>query len=336
MPAIRLNSAAAIHAEPGSTLLDATAAAGMQIPYSCKTGRCGTCRCRVVSGSTKALAPESGLTPAEQADGWILSCVRSAQTDLVIEAETLGSIRLPEPKTLPCKISLLDRLAPDVLRVGLRLPPTSTLDYLPGQYIELIGQGGLRRSFSLANAGAKGDPLELHIRAIAGGAMSRYLFDTAKVGDLLRLRGPLGTFFLRDITGRDLYFLATGTGIAPVKAILEALPALSIDEQPRTLTVLWGGRTPADLYCDIASLPGEHALIPVLSRAGDDWTGACGHVQDVLLARHPDLSNASVYACGSDAMIHSARSSLLQAGLAERHFHSDAFVCSSPTTTPEP
>lgn len=334
MPAIRLNSAAAIHAEPGSTLLDATAAAGMQIPYSCKTGRCGTCRCRVVSGSTKALAPESGLTATELANGWILSCVRSAQTDLVIEAETLGSIRLPEPKTLPCKISLLDRLAPDVLRVGLRLPPTSTFDYLPGQSIELIGRDGLRRSFSLATAAATGAALELHIRAIDGGAMSRYLFDTAKVGDLLRLRGPLGTFFLRDIAGRDLYFLATGTGIAPVKAMLEALS--SADSQPRSITLLWGGRQHADLYLDMASIGGSHTCIPVLSQADDDWDGARGHVQDVLLVRHPDLSNASVYACGSDAMIHSARSSLLQAGLAERHFHSDAFVCSSPTTTPEP
>ena len=223
MSRVHLNADCEFNAEPGVTLLDAASAAAIQLPYSCKTGRCGTCKCRVVSGSTRALAPESGLTPAEQADGWILSCVRSAETDLVIEAETLGSIHLPEPKTLPCKISLLDRLAPDVLRVGLRLPPTQAFDYLPGQYIELIGRDGLRRSFSLATAAATGAALELHIRAIDGGAMSRYLFDTAKVGDLLRLRGPLGTFFLRDIAGRDLYFLATGTGIAPVKAMLEAL-----------------------------------------------------------------------------------------------------------------
>lgn len=336
MPRVHLNADCEFNAEPGVTLLDAASAAGIQLPYSCKTGRCGTCKCQVHSGSTRATAPESGLTALERANGWILSCVRSAQTDLVIEAETLGNIRLPEPRTLPCKIASLDRVAPDVLCIGLRLPPTQAFEFLPGQYLELIGQGGLRRSFSLANAGANGGLLELHIRAIDGGVMSRYLFDAAKVGDLLRLRGPLGTFFLRDIASRDLYFLATGTGIAPVRAMLEALPALSIDEQPRTLTVLWGGRTPTDLYCDLAGLQGEHAFIPVLSRAGDDWAGARGHVQDVLLARQPDLSNAAVYACGSDAMIHAARAALVHAGLAEHRFHSDAFVCSSPTATSEP
>jgi len=334
MPTIRINSETPIHAETGTSILDAASAASIQLPYSCKTGRCGTCKCRLIEGTTTTRLPEAGLSDAEKAAGWILSCVRSAQTDLEIEAETLGDIALPAARTLPCRISALDRPAVDVLRVRLRLPPTQAFAFLPGQYIELIGHNGLRRSFSLANASAPGGELELHVRAIDGGAMSRYLFDVAKVGDLLRLRGPLGTFFLRDIAGRDLYFLATGTGIAPVKAMLEALS--SADEQPRSVTVLWGGRQPADLYLDMASILGNHSFIPVLSRADAAWEGARGHVQDVLLARRPDLSNAAVYACGSDAMIHSARAALTQAGMAEQQFHSDAFVCSSPTTTPEP
>ena len=148
-----------------------------------------------------------------------------------------------------------------------------------------------------------------------------------------RLRGPLGTFFLRDVAGVDLVFLATGTGIAPIKAILESLPGLQPDQRPGSVTVLWGGRVASDLYLDIGSIPGEHRFIPVLSRAGDDWAGARGHVQDVLLGLRPDLGNTAVYACGSDAMIHGARDALLRAGLPERRFHSDAFVCSAAPAT---
>jgi len=171
--------------------------------------------------------------------------------------------------------------------------------------------------------------LELHIREVPGGVMSRYWFDEAKANDLLRLHGPLGTFFLRDVAGRDLVFLATGTGIAPVKAMLEGLAQASAADRPRSVTVCWGGRVPADLYWDAAAIDLEHRFLRVLSRADAAWTGERGHVQDLLLRRHPDWSATSVYACGSDAMIHGAREQLLAAGLDASQFHSDAFVCSA-------
>ena len=300
------------------------------IPYSCRTGRCSTCRCRVVNGETRALATENGLTDAEMADGWILSCVRTATTDVILEVDTLDGLTLPPPRTLPCRIGSIERVGPDVLRILLRLPPAALFEFMPGQYLEMIGPGGIRRSYSLAAAcPIARATLELHIRAVDGGTMSHYWFHYAKDNDLLRLYGPLGTFVLRDVAGIDLILLATGTGIAPVKAILESLPTLDPVESPRSVTVLWGGRVPADLYIDIGALPGNHRYIPVLSRAGGDWVGACGHVQDVLLAMQPDLRDAAVYACGSDTMIHGARTALLRAGLPARRFHSDAFVCSA-------
>ena len=162
--------------------------------------------------------------------------------------------------------------------------------------------------------------------------MSDYWFNRARTDDLLRLRGPLGTFVLRDVGGLDLVLLATGTGIAPLKAILESLPSLGPAQAPRSVTVLWGGRVPADLYLDISAMPGAHRFVPVLSRAGADWPGARGHVQDVLRGLQPELGNAAVYACGSDAMIRSARDALTGAGLPDRRFHSDAFVCSAAAT----
>lgn len=328
MPNVRTTTDAVFESSPGISLLDAAAHAGILLPYSCKTGRCSTCKCRVISGRTSTLLPETGLSDEEKADSWILACARAAESDLLIEAQELGNVTLPPARTLPCKINAIQRMAPDVVRILLRLPPASDFAFLPGQYIDIIGNAGVRRSYSLANASAAGGTLELHIRAIKAGAMTDYWFRQAKNNDLLRLHGPLGTFFLESCAGMDLIFLATGTGIAPIKAILESLPR-EPEQQPGSVTVLWGGRTPTDLYLDIAAMPGTHRYIPVLSRADGTWSGTRGHVQDVLLALLPDLDNTAVYACGSDAMIHGARETLLRAGLPEQRFHSDAFVCSA-------
>jgi CDP-4-dehydro-6-deoxyglucose reductase len=311
-----------------TSLLDAALAAGIALPYSCRTGRCSTCKAQVHGGGTRALVAESGLTAAELADGWILTCARTADADVALEAESLGLVALPPVKTVPCRIAQLERLAPDVLRVVLRLPPTAGFAYIPGQYIDVIGPNSIRRSYSLANAPSEDKLLELHIRAVENGAMSRFWFNEAKVNDLLRLNGPLGTFFLRDTADVDLIFLATGTGIAPVKAILESLAHLPAEQSPRSVTVLWGGRHAQDLYLDIAGIGGSHTYVPVQSRPDAGWPGQAGYVQDVLLRLNPDLKNAAVYACGSDAMIHGARQRLVEAGLPPKRFYSDAFVCS--------
>jgi CDP-4-dehydro-6-deoxyglucose reductase len=159
--------------------------------------------------------------------------------------------------------------------------------------------------------------------------MSNYWFSQAKANDLLRLNGPLGTFFLRDTANVDLVFLATGTGIAPVKALLESLETLPGDQNPKSITVMWGARTPEDLYYDVKAISGTYRYVPVLSRAPTDWTGAQGYVQQALLSILPDLSNAMVYACGSDAMIRGAQKTLTAAGLPANRFFSDAFVCSA-------
>jgi CDP-4-dehydro-6-deoxyglucose reductase len=331
MAYVRLNSGKKFEASNDVSLLEAAKISGVSLPYSCKTGRCSTCKCRVVSGDTKALAAEIGLTQNEKADGWILSCVRSATTDLFLEVEDLGGVVLPPAKTQVCRISSLEKVAPDVVKVVLRLPPNVILNFIPGQYIDLIGPGGVRRSYSLANAPKTDNTLELHIRAVENGAMSHYWFSEAKVNDLLRLHGPQGTFFMRNIAQRDLVFLATGTGIAPVKAMLEALPSFSLHELPRSVSVLWGGRNECDLYLDVGEIPGTFQYTPVLSRSAT-WRGERGYIQDVLLRQRSDLSNCAVYACGSDAMIHCARHALTAAGLYSDHFYSDAFVCSGSVT----
>ncbi len=279
MFSIEIATGTCFQASEKDTLLTAAETSRKHFPYSCRTGRCSTCKCKVISGTSVALHEELGLTESEKAEGWILSCVRSATSDMVLEVEDLGGVSLPVAKTVPCRIQELNRLASDVMQARLRLPPTADFSYLPGQYIDVIGPAGIRRSYSLANAHATDKHLELHVRAVPGGAMSEYWFQQAKINDLLRLNGPLGTFFLRQVAGLDLVFLATGTGIAPVKSMLEGMNALSVDEQPRSVTFYWGGREPQDLYCDVSEFCGSARYVPVLSQADDTWSGARGYIQ---------------------------------------------------------
>jgi CDP-4-dehydro-6-deoxyglucose reductase len=323
---VQLSSGREFAVESGATLLDAASAAGIILPYSCRTGRCSTCKAFVRSGETRPLTDEIGLGTEEIDAGWILTCVRTAETNAELEIEDLGAVRLPRPKTLPCRVAELEKLAPDVLRVKLRLPPTSNFSFVPGQYIDVIGMNGTRRSYSLANNIHTETLLELHVRAVNDGAMSEYWFNCAKIDDLLRLNGPLGTFFLREYANIDIIFLATGTGIAPVKAMLESLTHVPELQRPRSITVLWGGRKPEDFYIDIAAIPLEYRFIPVISRPYNGWTGAEGYVQNVLLSTAADLRAAAVYACGSSGMINSAKQILSHAGLRSGRFYSDAFV----------
>lgn len=328
--AITISSGKTYDAQSGEALLDAALRQHIVLDYSCRTGRCSSCKGRVISGETAAMHEELGLSAEERAQGFILTCVRQACGPVELEIDDLGDIELPEAKTLPCRIQSLERLSHDVLRVVLRLPPSTPLIFLPGQYVDVIGADGLRRSYSLANAPREDKQLELHIREVPDGAMSQYWFQRAQANDLLRLRGPMGTFFLREQAGQDLVFLATGTGIAPVKAILESLARMDDTAQPRSVTIYWGGRRRDDLYWQ----PPDQAhlrFVPVLSRADEGWIGARGYVQDLLLQDQPDLARTLVYACGSDAMIHSAQALLRKAGLPDKRFHSDAFVCSAAT-----
>ena len=311
------------------TILNAAGKSGVALAYSCRTGRCSTCKCKVISGDTVSLVDEVGLTQKEKDSGWILSCTRSATSNLEIEIDDLGDLILPKPALFPCRVSSIDRVSKHVVRVSLRLPPTSRFNILPGQYVDIIGHSGIRRSYSVANH-VTDNILEFHVGEVDGGCLSDYWFREAKMNDLLRLNGPLGTFFLRSIKDQDVVFLATGTGIAPIKAMIESITLLAPEEHPNSLTVFWGGRTLDDLYFDPSA---NHKLIryvPVLSRSAADWGGQQGYVQDAFLNEDPELSNCVVYACGSEKMIRSSFEILLKSGLPEKNFFSDVFLPTGP------
>ena len=334
MAQITLANGTRFSAEPGTSLLDAALAQGVVLEHSCRTGRCGSCKARVVRGSTASLRAPVSLTDDEARGGWILTCTDEASSDLELDVEDLGALAGIETRVTPARIDTLERLADDVVRVTLRLPPRSPLKFLAGQYVDVTSPAGVKRSYSIASAAAAGDRIELQVRHVEGGQLSAYWFGQAKANDLLRFNGPRGTFFLRPVAGLDVIFLATGTGIAPILSMLAQLAALPEDERPASVALYWGGRHREDHYLDPSAALAGLRYVPVMSRGDVAWTGARGHVQDVLIheVAHgvaAPLANAVVYACGSEAMIHGARSLLLHAGLSQRRFFSDAFVSSN-------
>ena len=327
MPSVALKNQRSFLADSHVSILDSALGHGIVLEHSCRSGRCGVCKAGVVSGETAVLRPEESLTNAERDAGQILTCCRAATSDVSLDIADLSRLRGVTTKTLPCRIARLERLSDDVVGVSLRLPPNQRLPYLAGQYIDVIARG-VRRSYSIANSPAAGEQLELQIRRFRDGILSRFWFDEAATGDLLRFEGPLGTFFFRGSAAGPIIFLATGTGIAPVKALLEDLAADPAAAEGRKIFVYWGNREAGDLYWqpDVNGL--DVTFIPVLPRAGEEWRGRRGYVQDAALADHGSLEDAEVYACGSQDMIRGAEALLTANGLSPSNFYSDAFVTS--------
>lgn len=325
---VTLSDGTSFEAEDEESILDAALRNGIVLEHSCKTGRCGVCRAKVKMGSTQVLREEEGLAAEDVAAGFVLTCCRTVTSDLVIDADDISILSGIASKTLPCRIDTLELVSPDVMRVRLRLPPNAGFVYLGGQYLDVIWKDGIRRSYSIANANDKSGRIELHIRNVLGGIMSQYWFEMAKENDLLRIEGPKGSFCLRG-SSLDIVFLATGTGMAPVKAMLE-----SIEENPsvwegRNISVYWGGRREEDIYF-VPAIDGVAVnFVPVLSRADTEWQGRRGYVQNALIEDIANFQDVAVYACGSEKMIGAAKEMLVGRGLPERRFYSDAFVSSN-------
>lgn len=317
--------------EAGQTVLSAALDAGFALPYGCRNGACGACKGKILEGQVDyGDYQASTLSDEDRHRGLALFCSAKPKSDLVLEVKEVGAAKDIPVKTLPCRIERMERLSDDVMQLFLKLPANERLQFLPGQYIDFLLKDGKRRSFSLANAPEEDALLELHVRHVAGGEFTEHVFNTMQVKDIMRINGPLGSFFLRE-SDKPAIFLATGTGFAPIKSILNHA---FHHETDRPLVLYWGARTLQDMYlAELASqwqqLHGDFTFIPVLSQAGADWPGRTGYVQDAVLADFSDLSGYQVYACGSPAMVDAARKACLGHGLPEDEFFSDAFAFQS-------
>lgn len=325
-------------------ILTAALRAGFLIPYGCKNGACGSCKGRVIEGDVVLGNYQTTTLPElERAQGKTLFCVARPAGDVTVEARDVRKTGDVVLKTLPCRIEHLDRVVDDVMLMRFKLPANERLQFKAGQYVEFLLKDGKRRSFSMANAPHDDALIELHIRHTPGGLFTDRVFAASepalKVRDILRIEGPHGSFFLREESNKPIIFVASGTGFAPIKAIIEHMLH---SENKRHITLYWGGRRPRDLYLNhlAAAWAEKHAAqltyVPVVSEAlpEDGWTGRTGFVHRAVMQDFADLSTHQVYACGAPIVVDSARTDFTaERGLSEDDFFADSFTLAAAASS---
>ncbi len=317
-------------------LLEAALRQGINLPYGCKNGACGSCKGKVLEGLvTHGQHSESALSKADETAGGILFCCSHPQSDLLIEAREVQGAGDIAIRKVPCRVNAMTKPSDDVAILKLQLPAAERFQFLAGQYLEFLLKDGQRRAYSIANAPEQEGPLELHIRHLPGGLFTDFVFGAVtpalKEKDILRFEGPLGSFFLREDSKKPIIFVAAGTGFAPIKSIIEQMQAKKIN---RPIHLYWGGRRPSDLYLDNLCKSWEKEIadfkyIPVISDAlaEDAWQGRTGFVHQAVMTDHPDMSAFQVYACGAPVMVNAARNDFsAKCQLLEDEFFADSFT----------
>lgn len=312
--------------EDGESVLDGALRQGVGLPYGCRNGFCGACKCKVAEGSVSYDEAPGGLSEEDRVAGHAFLCKAKPEGDLTIEVEELEAEEI-KPEVFTAKVVKLERLADDVMMVGLGLPESERLQFRAGQYIDLFMADGRKRAFSLANAPHCDEMLELHIRHVEGGEFTGWVFDGMKLGDELKFEGPLGSFHLREESERPILLVGGGTGFAPLKGIVEHAFAEGVKNEMR---LYWGARGEKDLYLDELpkswdAINGHFHYVPVLSQPGDSWSGRGGWVHEAVAADIEDLSGFDVYMSGPPAMIDSAKTLFMERGVPEDRIFSDAF-----------
>lgn len=330
-----LPSGRSFTANTDEPLLAAAIRQGIGLPYGCKDGACGSCKCKMLEGTVVHGTHQlKALSADEEAAGFILTCCGVAQSDVVIESRQVTDESAFPIRKMPSRVSSMALAAPDVMVIRLQLPASDVLKYHAGQYVEFLLRDGDRRSYSMANAPhtqAATPGVELHLRYMAGGKFTEHVFGTMKEKEILRIEGPYGSFFLREDSAKPMVLLASGTGFAPIKAMIEHMQHKNIT---RPAVLYWGGRRPLDLYMNewvlakLAEMP-YLRYVPVVSNAlpEDAWTGRTGFVHRAVMEDFPDLSAYQVYACGAPIVVESARDDFSAlAGLPAEEYFADSFT----------
>jgi CDP-4-dehydro-6-deoxyglucose reductase, E3 len=319
---------------PDQAILAAGIAQGIGLPYGCKDGACGSCKCKLVSGTvTHGPHQAKALSDIEEANGFVLTCCGIPHSDVVLESRQVTEAGAFPIKKMPSRVTLMEKKSHDVMLVRLQLPASDAFQYHAGQYIEVILRDGARRSYSMGNAAhmqAETPGIELHIRHMAGGKFTEHVFNAMKEKEIMRIEGPFGSFFLRE-SDKPMVLLASGTGFAPIKALIEDMQFKNVT---RPAVLYWGGRRPADLYmhdwvlAQVAKMP-NLTYVPVISDAlpEDAWTGRTGFVHRAVLQDFADLSSHQVYACGAPIVVDSAQADFsAKSGLPADEFYADSFI----------
>ena len=316
--------------DEGESVLDGALNCGISLPYGCRGGGCGACKGKLVSGSVSY--PDGlpdGISEDDHKNGYALFCKAVPASDLIIKSKEVMATNEIEVKILPCRVQEKTQLNHDVIRIKLLLPKTERLQFFAGQYINFLLKNGSHRSFSLANAPHDDHFIELHIRHIPDGKFTSEVFDEMKEKDMMRIEGPLGSFYIREESTRPIILMAGGTGFAPIKGMVEHALKINLD---RPIHLYWGAGTKEDLYMhELAeSWTKLNPLIrytPVLSHAKEEenWTGRIGYVHHAIMEDYPDLSQYEIYGSGSPDMVYAGRDDFVKNGLDLEHYYSDAF-----------
>ena len=330
------NSGHTFDVRPSQTVLEAAIDAGINLPYGCRNGACGSCKAKLITGKVMHNDYQaSAMSDAELAVGNTLLCCAMALEDLTIECREVDGLAGIKPRILPARVAKKEQLSHDVIALHLQLPASERLQFLAGQYIEFILKDGKRRAFSIANAPHDNEFLQLHIRVIPDGLFSAYVANEMQEKAILRLEAPFGTFFLREDSQKPIIFVAGGTGFAPVKGIIEHMLHNNIK---RDIILYRGARVVEDLYmhelCEKwAEFTPHLTYIPVISeqQANNIWQGRTGLVHQAVLDDFKDLSDFQAYVCGATGMCEVAHTTFVQRGLLADEFFSDAFTFAAVT-----
>jgi CDP-4-dehydro-6-deoxyglucose reductase len=314
--------------ESDESILDGALRNDYIIPYGCQGGSCGACSVQVVSGNFNYPDGDpNGITAADKAANKAFLCQAHAVSDITLEVNVEEGIA--KSKILPVKVVEKNQLTHDIVQLILKLPEGETLDFQAGQYIDFLLKDNKKRSFSLASPSNKENTLELQIRHVDDGYFTDIVFNKMNVDEMMRIEGPLGTFYLRSDRKRPIIMMGGGTGFAPLKGMIEQAinENLALD-----IHLFWGVRAEKDLYMlDLIDqwsqkLP-NFKFTPVLSEPdeADGWQGKVGFVHEAVIEAYKDLSDHDLYMCGPPVMIEASRNAVTAKGLNQDNMFSDSF-----------
>ena len=316
--------------DEGESVLDAALRQNIALPYGCRGGACGACKGKVLKGDfSYPNGLPNGISEEDHNKGYALFCMSVPSSDLIINSREIMATSDIEVKVLPCRVHEKTQLNHDVILIKLLLPKTERLQFFAGQYINFLLKNGRHRSFSLANATHDDEFIELHIRHIPEGKFTGEVFDEIQEKDMMRIEGPLGSFYIREESQRPIILMAGGTGFAPIKGMIEHVLKIGLE---RPIHLYWGAQAKEDLYMDelARSWTKQNPLIrytPVLSAAkeSDNWSGRTGYVHSAIMEDYADLSSYEIYGSGAPAMVYAGRDEFVKNGLDLDYYYSDAF-----------
>lgn len=322
---VHLKSGEVILVNSEESLIDGAAKHSILLPHSCLNGRCKACICKI-DGDTELLFEEAGLSPEESKLGFKLACARRPKEDLKLDIEIINDIDLTPPKLFPAKIHSKCLVTDSIAKIELKIPKSSSFTFHPGQYVDIYIQKYGRRSYSIAGINDE-NILTFFIKNIPGGEFSKYWFEQLKLHDLIRLKGPYGTFFMRNNAVKQLIFVATGTGIAPIKSMLDTLEKQKNHTADFEITLIWGNRRPSEFFINFYEYKILDKYVPVCSKyVCQENIYVHGYVQSVLKNLDLRKDTSEVYCCGSTQMVMDVKECCTFLENEQMQVFTDAFV----------